>query len=191
MEKINGKKDILEYLKTLLEGSNIIHANKWIINNQEALKKFLTRSEYLKIKFEPIKFAKAYLAENLIKYKENIPHCRYEEYLMTFTDAALQQDGSLKEDWYSKIFDGVFLPFFLGNKKGTEVKIQSYLKKHQGKKSILSTNVIDLIFFAEMISTQNIELSKLIIESISNYFANINILFTEVENAKINIYLTG
>jgi len=188
MEQIKSSQDVLEYLKSLLEGSNSIHANRWLTHNESALQKILNRSDYLRLKFEPIKFSRNFLAENSVDYVENAPHTKYENFLLSFADEALQEDGSLRHDWYLKIFDGILCSFINGNQENSRKNIFGYLKRHQGERDFIDEKTVDLIFFAESIKSQDGDLAKFLVSAVDDYLKERGLFFSEIESAKKEIF---
>ena len=93
MEPIKDVSDVLLYLRKVLEGANDVHLNVWLKTHAHELTSLLPRGEYLRLKFNPIEFARKKLIESSIEYIENSPSVRYEQYLMTFSDEALTDEG--------------------------------------------------------------------------------------------------
>lgn len=189
MEQIKSIDEILIYLKNLLEGRSTVHVNVWIKYNSEAISNLLSRNDYLKIKFDPIEFAREFLKKSFITYSENKNHSRYENYLMTFAAEALTNDGNIKEEWFNKVFDGALKNFTSGNIVLFKKDINKYLQRMQGSSSILTEGTSDLLYFAETISTQNKKLSIAIVESISEFFYKKGLLVSEVD--RIKEYING
>ena len=184
MEPIKDVSDVLFYLKTVLEGKNNVHLNIWLKKHANELSTLLQRSEYLKLKFNPIDFARRKLVESAVEFIENSSLVKYEQYLMTFSDEALTDDGEIKSNWFGKVFNGVLKSLLQGDRSGFAEAMEKYLKKNQGDLPILSENTTDLLYFAESTLNHNKEISIAIMVEIAAYFSKRGIVVVEIENLK-------
>ena len=184
MEPIKDVSDVLLYLRKVLEGANDVHLNVWLKTHAHELTSLLPRGEYLRLKFNPIEFARKKLIESSIEYIENSPSVRYEQYLMTFSDEALTDEGEIKSNWFGKIFNGILKSFLQGDFSSFSEGIRRYLKKNQGDLPILSESTTDLLYFAESVFKRDKNISAAIIAEISAYFDKQGIVIAEIENLK-------
>lgn len=184
MEQTKSIDDVLHYLKTVLEGSNKIHLNVWLKLNQNALSSILPRGEYLRLKHTPLEFARKGLQKKSISFVENKSRSRYEEYLMTFSDAALTKDGDIKRDWFGRIFGGILMGYFSGDFLEFKKDVYRFLQKKQGNSLILTEDVIDLLYFAETTFVHDRKLSVVIINLMADFFKEKEISIVEIENSK-------
>ena len=168
----------------VLEGRNDIHLNVWLKNNQNEISKILSRADYLKIKYEPIKFGKNKLKEKSISFIENKDRSRYEQYLMTFSNEALTNDGEIKKDWFEKIFDGVLKKLISGDSIGFSRDMDKFLQKHQGDHPVLKEITSDLLYFAETNYFDNREIALAIIASVEDFLRKKEVGISEIEGIK-------
>ena len=189
MEPIKDVSDVLLYLKKVLEGANDVHLNVRLKTHANELTTLLPRGEYLKLKFNPIEFARKKLIESSIEYIENSSSVRYEQYLMTFSDEALTDEGEIKSNWFGKIFNGILENLLQGDASGFSKGIGRYLKKNQGDLPILSENTTDLLYFAESVFNRDKKISTAIITEISAYFDKQGMVIAEIENLKKDLGL--
>ena len=124
--KINPRH--LEFFKSALEGFEKMTMAAYIRKNNEAIKRELTRAEYLRLKFDTVATVKKILNENNIYYTENKFVEKREWYLGLFDPSVLDDNGELTEEHRKQmrsIYNGAIVAFENGDRRAKELFYES------------------------------------------------------------------
>lgn len=176
--------DISGYLKSLLEGKSDVYFHAWFSNHSSEIERLLPRAEYLKLKFDPLSFARKRLETEGVACVPNESAIAYQEFLLTFASDLLDEKGDLRRDELLSLFDGIPSDYYCADRSEVVGKIERYLERHQEKDSeILSQDVVDLLYFFQSMDYADPDFSKFGIAAIQEYFERVGLRFSEIDSS--------
>lgn len=179
----------LHYFKNLIEGKEVITWKKFWKDNVEELQQTLSRSEFLKLKFEKLDHAEKILEQNGIAFQWTLEG-KQQKVWSNLHDSVCDENGKPLLSFRRKSFSGAFGDY-LDNK--TELSLGK-IKKHiddilKTKDPVAKSDLLnEAEFDAEAFFDEGFEdFAIVILKQISEIATDDNLLFPAINYAKLRL----
>lgn len=180
------KTEFLNYFKDFIEGKDVITWKSFWKENSKELEKDLSRTEFLKLKFDNISFAQEILKKHHISYNWTAKG-KQQKAWANLHDSVCDENGKPLLSFRRKLFSGAFGFYLDNNIEETKIKVKKHIAVILKEKNTLdkADRLNDAEFDAEALIDEGFtEFGIIVLQEISKIMTDNDLLIPAVNYAK-------